>query len=345
MVTVASCCVRALAISILIPISNASAVEPSPYQELATELRRRAGDGPVRLAVGNFLYQDTEMMSAFSALLRSELEGALADLPETTVVVRERLEELQQEGRFQAMMAMEPGAGTVKIGGVEQLVRGRFFLRFPRVTVAAEIVRLADGRVAKCSVTLPVASIGARIWPDGPSPTQADEMVRPQAAEASARNLAALQPLLQLGGDFDLELAVKGARRDFQQGETIAFSIRAAQACHLAVFCHQSDGTTLLLFPNAHQRDTAVRAGAWVDVPGTDKDGFRIRIAPPFGTDVVQAIACTTRSGLHEKLGELARQGRSYTVLTRGMLVQAARGSGEGKWAEAHVSVSTYPKY
>jgi len=50
------------------------------------------------VGLGNFLYEDTELMSPFSSLLREELERALAETGKFKVITRSRLADLQ-DGR------------------------------------------------------------------------------------------------------------------------------------------------------------------------------------------------------------------------------------------------------
>jgi len=49
-----------------------------PYLEIARSLAESVQKNSVSVGVGNFLYEDTDKTSAFSELLRDELERALA---------------------------------------------------------------------------------------------------------------------------------------------------------------------------------------------------------------------------------------------------------------------------
>jgi hypothetical protein len=141
------------------------------------------------------------------------------------------------------------------------------------------------------------------------------------------------------------------ARRDYAGGEQVAYRLRSLVGCHVAVFCHQVDGSTVVLFPNAWNQDTWVPADKTVEIPGTAKHGFEIVVGPPYGADVMQVVACTTRSALHRLVQEIsARKG----TLTRGMFVKgiadgltdtgAAPDAAPPRWSEAHLVVCTYPR-
>jgi len=114
-----------------------------------------------------------------------------------------------------------------------------------------------------------------------------------------------------------------------------------------------------VLFPNAFQRATWVAAGTGVDIPVTGKDQFQFKIQQPFGADVVQVIACTKASALHQMLTQYTdgiAKGMGVRGIERGIVVEGLNNSllgtggmvgdaaGPTRWSEAHVIVCTYPK-
>jgi hypothetical protein len=134
--------------------------------------------------------------------------------------------------------------------------------------------------------------------------------------------------------------------------------VRAAQSCHVAVVCHQSDGRSVVLFPNRWASNTQIPAHAIIDVPGTHRSGFEIQTGPPFGSDVVEVIACSAASELHTALSKVAvtsGQGvEGLQVMSRGMMakglgVALARASADSggatlQWGQDSIVVSTFPK-
>jgi hypothetical protein len=156
--------------------------------------------------------------------------------------------------------------------------------------------------------------------------------------------------------DFPIEIFTTDGKRAYAGGENIAFRVRSTQECHIAVLCHQSDGTTVVLFPNRWSSNTLIPANKSIDIPGTHKSGFEIEIGPPYGSDVVEVIACTQPSELHKTLSKYASENDApapFQVLTRGMAVKgidsalAAAKVGTTAallWSQDSVVVSTYPK-
>ena len=101
-------------------------------------------------------------------------------------------------------------------------------------------------------------------------------------------------------------------------------------------------------------KDSHVKANAEIIIPKAKNKKFNIEVGPPFGSDVVQVIACTRKSILHRKVEQLVKgpAGTRYRSLTRGLFSKAITESIDDKslntssvspqWSEAHIIISTY---
>lgn len=344
-----------LAAAVLAPLSTAA--EQDPFDKLAASLVKKmpASDKPINIGVGNFVYSNTPMMSPLSTVIREELEIALPKSDKVKVITRANLDQLEMEGEFQATDLVEPGTTVdkVTIEGVEGIVRGRFITDGRTVTLYTEIAWLQGGNITKDKVSWPINAVAGRVWPDKTT-GEATEMIEPQNAEQSMEGIAEVTnaKLLNIKQDFPIELRTMDGERAYKEGDTISFRVKSPKACHIAVICHQSDGTSVVLFPNKWHKDTLIPANRWVNVPGALKAGFEIEIAEPFGSDVVQVIACTDSNSLHKEIKGMASattEDEPYGVMTRGMVVKKvkkASAADVGKdtlWSEKHIIVSTFP--
>ena len=357
-------------LSLLFPLflACASVVQAGedPFAKLASSLVEQLPqkDKPINLGVGNFVYGDTQMMSPLSTTIREELEIALPKSHKVQIITRSGLDELETEGEFQATDLVEPGTTVSKVAvqGVEGIVRGRFTSDGSTVTLYTEIAWLESGRITKDKVTWRINEVAARVWPSK-SASEAAERVMPQNFEQSKQGIAEVEAgaeevtnnakLLNVKQEIPLQLRTVDGERVYQEGDTVAFRVKAAETCHIVVICHQSDGTSVVLFPNQFHKDTLIEGGKWVDIPGTLKSGFEIEIGEPFGSDVVQVIACTNENALHKEIKDLAAattKDDPYPVMTRGMSIKKAKAaskadlSNQTKWGEKHIIVSTFPK-
>jgi len=152
--------------------------------------------------------------------------------------------------------------------------------------------------------------------------------------------------------DFNIKINTASMKRSFRAGEKIAFKIEAEKDCHIAVFCHQNDGSTVLLFPNIWNRNTFIKAGQTIDIPGKVRKNFEIEAGPPFGSDIVQIIACTRKNTFHSKMDTLVKaESNGYCGLSRGLFSKSVTDSINNtspnaslKWGEAKITITTHEK-
>ena len=339
--------------------SSSSKASSDPYVSLAQALAQASGgNGKINVGIGNFVYEDTDLLSPYSAMLKDELGIALPKAGKFEVITRERLADLQNEGKFQAKDIVEPGTEVkkVQIEGVQGMIRGRFYYKPPNLTIYAEIAYLDGGEVRKVKVVVPSSEVAARIWPsDAQKQNQPEVAIAPQAVKESTASVQDVESKVRkVQKDFPIEIHTVDGKRGYAEGETVSFRCRSGHDAYIAVIDHQIDGSEILLFPNAFCTENYIPAGKAIDVPGTVKHGFEIQISPPFGSDVVQVIACTRKEDLEKITSTFpsSTQANPYAVRTRGMKVVAvdeaqkntSMASQPAQWSEDHIVVSTYPK-
>lgn len=301
---------------------------------------------PYRVGVGFFSYGETGMLTPCSDALRCEVEKALDSQRVVQWLNRQYLNHLEDDNRLPLSELAEPGAlWPFGADGADALLRGRYTRKGEQVMVEPELVT-PDGIVKHPPFALPLTALI-------PESSGGAFSVEPQNKALSLEGIqqTTAEAMLRSKRDFRVQLKTVSGERGYAKNDTVSFRIRAEHACHVAVICHQNDGSSVLLFPNAEHNDTFIPADTWVDVPGTQKQGFEIVIGPPFGSDVVQVLACTDRRALAEKLDgvePLPEEASSspYKILSRGMMLKKVNdtaGAASAKWGEAHLIISTYP--
>ena len=160
---------------------------------------------------------------------------------------------------------------------------------------------------------------------------------------------------------FSTKLSTADGKTSYVEGDVISFKVQSDHDCYIAVIDYQNDGTSVLIFPNAFNQSNFLTAGKVTEVPGTVKHGFEIQISPPFGKDVVQVIACTSKAGLEKITSSYptASSDNPYPTRTRGMIdggmtrgikISKAKDSTptsdnqKVEWSEDHLAMSTGPK-
>ena len=329
-----------LAIYISCLISNAA---DSLYDKVSTHFAKQVKTENIHISVGDFIYADTKMMSKFSVMLRDELCAVFAKNAKFKVISRERLSDLLKEHRLQNSDLFDPSSKriNIKVKGVEGIVRGRFYYRYPQITVFVELLRLNGGEIKTTKMILNADTISTDILPAN-------------LAKSKINIVDIRDRIKKVPHNFKITLNTVGTKRNFKSGEKVQFKVRADKACYIAVFCHQIDGSTILLFPNPLDKDSLVKANTDILIPKAKNKKFNIEVGPPFGSDVVQVIACTRKSILHRKVEQLVKGpvGTRYRGLTRGLFSKAITESIDDKslntssvspeWSEAHIIISTY---
>lgn len=340
------------------PQAAHSAREPFFNAETIIRLITESGGArtgePIKVTVGDFNYAGTELQSPFSSALASGLEHELKQSPGIELVPREELTGPLRNKIPDFNDPLQPGS-PIPADPLEKpmsIVRGRFFPGENGVKIAAEIALLNDGTIRETTLEIPnhslPPSLAAESAGSGIEPANLDQSLD------SIRQVVTNQ-LDSVPSDFPVELRTIQGKRAYIEGETIGFRIRSAEDCHLTVLCHQSNGDSVVLFPNRWQKDTFVRALDVIEIP-SPSDDFRMRIGPPFGSDIVEVIACSSASSIHQ---QLARQAPTSTttspfhITTRGIIVEgidAALGApsvddaSQKRWGRAHIVVSTFPR-
>jgi hypothetical protein len=337
---------------VLAPVLSTRGADP--YEQLAEQLTALLGTTNLPVGMGNFPYQDTEQLSKFSELIRERLAAALVNSGKIRLVLPSQIAVLQREGMFQGPVPLDPGLPLqpVKSPQLTALVRGRYYVKDTSVIVKPELLLLESGKVLPGTPF----SLGDQrgISADW---LIADELM-PLNFEASQKNIQDVAARSQgMRHDFPIELAVKQARRDFTEGDSEAYYIRPKVGCFVAVFDHQVDGSSVLLFPNAYELDTFMPPQVFNEIPRANTNGFFLRIAEPFGADVIQIIACTRNSPLHREMARLAQETPKRIALAtvpREVIADAISnaklsttdgdGQPQAQWSEARLVICTRPK-
>lgn len=101
----------------------------------------------------------------------------------------------------------------------------------------------------------------------------------------------ALADQAQAGDLLDMELSSnKGINPVYQMGEYMVLQVRLDQDAYVHCYYHQSNGTTIRIFPNMYRNDALVRGGVLQKIPSS-KMPFQFKIEPPAGVDRVRCFA------------------------------------------------------
>jgi len=154
------------------------------------------------------------------------------------------------------------------------------------------------------------AAFVAVLWAGGavgfglPDPTPAASVPTPESPAVeppSESPKPSWQKIWNPQPTFLANVAVNHTDGNYQVDDLLSVEFRAEQAAHLYLLYHQSNGTSVLIFPNPAQKQSLVAAKETARVPARGEK-FRLRIRPPLGDETLQTIASLKPVEMLEKL-------------------------------------------
>jgi len=173
-------------------------------------------------------------------------------------------------------------------------------------------------------------------------------LVRWQASVSSIAPLVDFESQIPI--QFALTLKTGSGNTQYREGDLISFTVSSDKDAYLVLLDYQSDGTTVVLFPNEFHPNSRIHKGEVVCIPDPANPDFALKVGAPFGDDRIEAIASTEFTSLQGKTKVLLDDpGRTGTVATttRGIMitnVKGALGASDSRvlWSRAELTISTY---
>lgn len=319
-------------------------------------IEAREGGGKIKIAVGDFNYGETDMQSPLSVALADDLVSELKRSGLVDVATRDEIAKMTASGALSSK-ALQPDTNVPPAAGsmLSGIVRGRFFNSPDGVQVETELVRADGGPRVKTTAALPATILTERFGGSACAPGEGGIIV-PQNLPGSKETYKQVvtDRIEKIPSDFHVEIQTREGKRAYVAGESIGFLVRSNEDCHITVLCHQSDGNTVVLFPNRWHPTTKLNANETLKIPAA-ASSFNLRIGPPFGSDVVEVIACSTDSEIHQQLAGKIPTPQStnpFHVGTRGIIVEGIDASATAaiaedaprkRWGRDYIVVSSFP--
>lgn len=162
----------------------------------------------------------------------------------------------------------------------------------------------------------------------------AEELAGLLRREAAAKRLADMENPAQ---SFGVGIRLEGGKTSFGIGETVSFHATSDRDGYLTLVDLGTDGKVVMLFPNAHQPATQIKAGETLSFP-TEEMGFELQVFPPAGRGMVRAFV--TPEPLDVPMnGEYAEGDERFAATIADAVAQAAGTVGDAvrldSWATA----------
>lgn len=142
---------------------------------------------------------------------------------------------------------------------------------------------------------------------------------------------------------FQVRVSVDHENRVYEEGDELTATVRSSSDGFLYLFYLNANQQLTCLFPNQFQQNNRIRKDADTVVPAPEGATFRIRIAAPFGQEVLKAVVTKERIRLDDD--QLRKEAMTPVKFAniKDAVVEAV-GMAPAKWAEHSVVLTTIPK-
>ncbi len=319
-------------------------------------IEQRVDGKKIKIAVGDFNYAETDMQSRLSTVLEEDLRSELERSGMVAVVSRQEISEMAKSGALsskslQPDIVVQPSLTS----DLSAIVRGRFYNTSNGVQVNAQVTMLDHGSIENTKFQVPTSALQKRFGAYACAPGQ-EGVIEPQNLKLSEQTYKQVitDRLEKIPSDFQVGIQTLDGKRAYVDGEPIGFLVRSNEDCHITVLCHQSDGNSVVLFPNRWHRSTQLKANETIEIPASSSK-FNLRIGPPFGSDVVEVIACSSLTEIHMQIAKKIPPTTSsspFQVVTRGIIVEGIDSAISAtvdtekpnrRWGTDYIVVSSFP--
>jgi hypothetical protein len=274
--------------------SRTQAEAPKNMRELLAimlkELRGHAAQN-CRVAVGNFVLQDSGVPSGFAKYLAAELSTAITSSGHFTEFPREELDKILQEQKM-SLSALFDAGSRVQIGnfqGIQGIISGTYLPGENKVEVYLHLLDMEKGQQFSVSGAVPTVSIPSYV-----------AIVPGNLKETIAR-----RKLLTIDNPSKLQIKAwvdKGEGSTYRLKEKLKVHFVANIACYVKIYQIFANGDYQLLFPNTYRKEHMVKAAEMYTVP-EESDNFDIVLQEPTGTEMIKAVASSVPFATIEEAG------------------------------------------
>lgn len=306
-------------------IVSAGAAKPNleeGIQEAVKKLSSSPGLKGKSIAVGT-IRNTSGQPTALSAVIASAAEASLsknAAESDFEVIDRNNLDELVKEWALgqTGLVDEETATAAGKLCGVNQFCFGSYAASGKEATVWFKVVDAEKGTVS--------ASAEFKCRLDKNQQAMAEKPVAPPAHSAPENGLS---------------VKVWTDKTKYKAGDKLSIHFEASEDCYLTLIDINPRGEATVIFPNDFNKSNRIEAGRVYTIPNDDM-GFDFITEPPYGVDILKAIASQepiiSLKEVFDSIDELKPFAGidDPAMLTRGIKVEGRKAK-PGTWAQAAV--------
>jgi len=290
---------------------------------------------PLRVAPGNFTYQEFRVSSPFLYYFQNTIEKEIGLAPRFQMVKRKDLQQAVKMRGIAVTERLKPNTPEAlqEFGDADAVLMGKCWDESDSLAIRLELIDRQQTALAVAETRFDKDDIPAN-WPLLPENfTEVKKTIIDWNDKPSSSKLE-----VQLWVDR-LDGAV------YQKGEKMTAYVRANRDCYLYLFYHDAAGNDLLILPNRLRPNHQIAGGKVYEIP-SQADQFDFTIVAPFGAEILKAFASS--QPLPELAGKEISGGIKKLKLSAADLAKTLRGvaltAREVERAEASCVVTTVEK-
>jgi len=268
---------------------------------------------PLRVAPGNFTYQELRVSSPFLYYFQNTIEKEIGLAPRFQMVKRKDLQQAVKTRGIAVTERLKPNTleALQEFGDADAVLVGKCWDESDSLAIRLELINRQQTALAAAETRLDKKDIPAN-WPLLPNNfAEAQETITAWSEQPSSSKLEVKLWVDRLDGAV------------YQKGEKMTAYVRANRDCYLYLFYHDAAGNDLLILPNRLRPNHQITGGKVYEIPSR-ADQFDFTIVAPFGAEILKAFASS--QPLPELAGKEISGGIKKLKLSAAELAKTLRG-------------------
>ncbi len=263
-----------------VEITKSSPVEEAIH-DLSKQLKQK-GIEKLKICMGQYTYQDSNMSAAFSTFISSELSKVVIICPAFEEISRKELNQILEEQKLSLTGLIDPTEVTEvgKIKGVDAILTGNYWEQDTEVRVNLFLIKVVTAeKIAGTSFVLAENTL-----PQGLG-------LKPKNYDDCLSNIQTWNE--EKGSAKDLKIKVwvdKGKSGIYKEEENVKVIFKANRNCYVRLYHVNAEMEIQMLFPNLYDKNDYIKANQVYSIPDA-ASAFEFKISPPFGAEIIKAVA------------------------------------------------------
>jgi hypothetical protein len=237
---------------------------------------------PITIAVAGAYFESTKLSGKFGEYLKNKMEEILTGEPYLYKVISQKV--FQNEISKNKILIEDCLSGKFGKSLLFSSLKGLLFANYwendDLIEIKFDLLEIGSGRlINSISTNLPKNNLPK------------DIEFKPSNLEVVKEGYDFFSNTNKANKDFNIKVwPDKGESSIYKEGEIVKFNFRSNKDCYVYLYHVDSTGQVIMIFPNRYNKSNFIKANQVYTIPDPSMN-FNFKIALPFGSEMVKAIA------------------------------------------------------